>query len=357
MSCWAPSSRWPRRTVSIDVWIGCWKHKRELFLWLREKWADLFQADFEVLLYDLTSTYFEGEMEENPKAHRGYSGDGRPDCLQVVMDRGIPTEALLAEMRDPARGVFYLVGTPRTRVSQRAQVAGSALAEGTGLRRGKALRTRRGTRCWPRGKAGEPRRRPCDASVWPAYSGIRAMRRSLPARDALLLRLGAARKEAGHAFRFVHIQLPQTTAAVTRESFRFRLDKTMLQQAEQRDGHYLLRSNLTAEDPTVLWTRFVQLTQIEAAFRTLKSELGIRPIYHRLEHRIDAHILMAFLAYCPQVTLKNRLLVHAPGLTPHAVLEKLQRIQMIDVWIPTLDGRRLPLHAAGTRDQTPSRSA
>jgi len=172
---------------------------------------------------------------------------------------------------------------------------------------------------------------------------LRAMRRSLPARDALLLRLGAARKEAGHAFRFVHIQLPQTTAAVTRESFRFRLDKTKLQQAEQRDGHYLLRSNLTAEDPAVLWTRYVQLTQIEAAFRMLKSELGIRPIYHRLEHRIDAHILMAFLAYCPQVTLKNRLLVHAPGLTPHAVLEKLQRIQMIDVWIPTLDGRWLLL--------------
>ena len=140
------------------------EHKRELFLWLREKWADLFQADFEVLLYDLTSTYFEGEMEENPKAQRGYSRDGRPDCLQVVialvitpdgfplayevlagntadcttlkqfltqieatygkarrvwvMDRGIPTEALLAEMRDPARGVFYLVGTPKSRVSQ-----------------------------------------------------------------------------------------------------------------------------------------------------------------------------------------------------------------------------------------------
>jgi len=172
---------------------------------------------------------------------------------------------------------------------------------------------------------------------------LRAMRRSLPARDALLLRLGAARKEAGHAFGFVHIQLPQTTAAVTRESFRFRLDKTKLQQAEQRDGHYLLRSNLTAEDPAVLWTRYVQLTQIEAAFRTLKSELGIRPIYHRLERRIDAHILIAFLAYCLQVTLKNRLLVHAPGLTPHAVLEKLQRIQMIDVWIPTLDGRWLVL--------------
>jgi len=367
------------------------EHKRELFLWLREKWADLFQADFEVLLYDLTSTYFEGEMEENPKALRGYSRDGRPDCLQVVialvitpdgfplayevlagntadcttlkqfltqieatygkarrvwvMDRGIPTEALLAEMRDPARGVFYLVGTPKSRVSQHERkwlaLPWQKVRDSVGVKlyehEGElyVLAKSEGRRA----KETAMRRKRLARLLWK----LRAMRRSLPARDALLLRLGAARKEAGHAFRFVHIQLPQTTAAVTRESFRFRLDKTKLQQAEQRDGHYLLRSNLTAEDPAVLWTRYVQLTQIEAAFRTLKSELGIRPIYHRLEHRIDAHILIAFLAYCLQVTLKNRLLVHAPGLTPHAVLEKLQRIQMIDVWIPTLDGRWLVL--------------
>jgi len=367
------------------------EHKRELFLWLREKWADLFQADFEVLLYDLTSTYFEGEMEENPKAQRGYSRDGRPDCLQVVialvitpdgfplayevlagntadcttlkqfltqieatygkarrvwvMDRGIPTEALLAEMRDPARGVFYLVGTPKSRVSQHERkwlaLPWQKVRDSVGVKlyehEGElyVLAKSEGRRA----KETAMRRKRLARLLWK----LRAMRRSLPARDALLLRLGAARKEAGHAFRFVHIQLPQTTAAVTRESFRFRLDKTKLQQAEQRDGHYLLRSNLTAEDPAVLWTRYVQLTQIEAAFRTLKSELGIRPIYHRLEHRIDAHILIAFLAYCLQVTLKNRLLVHAPGLTPHAVLEKLQRIQMIDVWIPTLDGRWLVL--------------
>jgi len=367
------------------------EHKRELFLWLREKWADLFQADFEVLLYDLTSTYFEGEMEENPKAQRGYSRDGRPDCLQVVialvitpdgfplayevlagntadcttlkqfltqieatygkarrvwvMDRGIPTEALLAEMRDPARGVFYLVGTPKSRVSQHERkwlaLPWQKVRDSVGVKlyehEGElyVLAKSEGRRA----KETAMRRKRLARLLWK----LRAMRRSLPARDALLLRLGAARKEAGHAFRFVHIQLPQTTAAVTRESFRFRLDKTKLQQAEQRDGHYLLRSNLTAEDPAVLWTRYVQLTQIEAAFRTLKSELGIRPIYHRLERRIDAHILIAFLAYCLQVTLKNRLLVHAPGLTPHAVLEKLQRIQMIDVWIPTLDGRWLVL--------------
>jgi hypothetical protein len=92
--------------------------------------------------------------------------------------------------------------------------------------------------------------------------------------------------------------------------------------AEQRDGHCLLRSNFTPEDPAVLWARYVQLTQIKSVFRSLKSEVGIRPIYHQLEHRAEAHILIAFLAYCLQVTLKNRLLMHAPGLTPAAVLEK-----------------------------------
>ena len=93
----------------------------------------------------------------------------------------------------------------------------------------------------------------------------------------------------------------------------------------------------------MLWTRYVQLTQIESVFRSLKSELGLRPIYHQLEHRADAHILIAFLAYCLQVTLKQRLLLDAPGLTPTAVLEKLAEIKMIDVWIPTVDQRWLIL--------------
>jgi hypothetical protein len=121
------------------------------------------------------------------------------------------------------------------------------------------------------------------------------------------------------------------------------MDKKKLQAVEWRDGHYLLRSNLTAGDPGVLWARYVQLTKIESVFRSLKSELGIRPIYHQLEHRADAHIPIAFLAYCLQITLKHRLLPHAPGLTPTAVLEKLAEIQMIDVWIPTVDQRWLIL--------------
>jgi hypothetical protein len=98
---------------------------------------------------------------------------------------------------------------------------------------------------------------------------------------------------------------------------------------------------MVAENPAVLWERYIQLTQIEAAFRTMKSELGIRPIYHQLEHRVEAHILVAFLAYCLTVTLKNRLQALAPGLTPKAILEKLGAIQMLDVWLPTTDGRWL----------------
>ena len=173
---------------------------------------------------------------------------------------------------------------------------------------------------------------------------LRAMRRSLPARDQLLLRIGAAKKEAGRAFGFVKIRAAAGAGAGdAAQTFHFQVDKSKLRELQQRDGHYLLRTNLTAEDPAVLWTRYVQLTQIEAVFRSLKSDLGIRPIYHRLENRVDAHILIAFLAYCLQVTLKNRLQIHAPGLTPTAVLEKLATIQMIDVWIPTRDGRWLIL--------------
>src|SRR6202163_109205 len=367
------------------------EHKQELFLWLRQKWADLFQADFEVLLYDLTSTYFEGAMEQNPKAKYGHSRDQRTDCLQVVialvitsdgfplayevmdgntsdratlrgfldkiektygkakrmwvMDRGIPSEEILREMRDPALEIFYLVGTPKGKIQQsekkwldlpwqkvRESVdvklfeqegelyvlakSGGRQAKETAIRRKRLARL---------------------------LKKLRALRRSLPSLVQLLMRLGAAKSAAGRAFQFVHLQVPAEDQEVTRKTFQFHMDKKKLQEAEWRDGHYLLRSNLTAGDPSVLWARYVQLTQIESVFRSLKSDLALRPIYHPLEHRADAHILIAFLAYCLQITLKHRLLPHAPGLTPTAVLEKLAEIQMIDVWIPTVDQRWLIL--------------
>jgi transposase len=365
------------------------QHKAALFAWLQQKWAELFRADFEVLLYDLTSTYFEGAMEENPKAQRGYSRDHRPDCLQVVialvitpdgfplayevmdgntaepgtlrqflnhieetygkarriwvMDRGIPSEEMLQEMRQ--RKMYYLVGTPKGKIQKhekqwldlpwrqvRAAVEVKLYAHEGELyvlarsdgRQAKETAMRR-------------------LRLVRLLLKLRAMRRRLPSRDQLLLRIGAAKKAAGRAFGFVKLRLPSPQESVTRQTFSFQVDKSKLQRAEQRDGHYLLRSNLVAADPEVLWTRYVQLTQIEAVFRTLKSELRIRPVYHRLEHRVDAHLLIAFLAYCLQVTLKNRLQIHAPGLTPRAVLDKMATLQMIDVWIPTRDDRWLVL--------------
>lgn len=375
-------------------------HKEELFVWLKQKWADLFGAEFEVLLYHLTSTYFEGEMEQNPKARRGYSRDGRPDCVQLVialvitpdgfplayevrngntserttlrtflnkiestygkarrvwvMDRGIPSEAILKEMREPERQTFYLVGTPKGKINQHEKkwldlpwhkVRDSVevklyepegelyvLAKSEG-RQAKEIAIRR-------------------KRLARLLRKLRLMRKSLPKRDQLLLRIGAAKKEAGRAFGFVKIRLPKKDEEVTRETFSFQVDKTRLKRAQRRDGHYLLRSNLTSEDPAVLWSRYVQLTQIESVFRSLKTELGIRPIYHQLEHRADAHVLIAFLAYCLQVTLKNRLMIHAPGLTPAAVFEKLAMIQMVEVWIPMVDGRWLvmPRHTQPDKD-------
>jgi hypothetical protein len=167
------------------------------------------------------------------------------------------------------------------------------------------------------------------------------MRHSLPARDQLMMRIGAARSKAGRAASFVQINLPAKNEAVTRDTFSFKLDREKFDKAELRDDHYLLRSNVTGGDPVELWERYIQLTEIEAVFRALKTDLGIRPVYYQLEHRVDALIFVAFLAYSAMITLKKRLQVHAPGLTPKVVLEKLATIQMLDIWLPTTDGRTL----------------
>ena len=365
------------------------EHKQELFVHLQQRWKDLFEAEFDLLLYDLTSTYVEGEAEQNPKAKYGYSRDGRPDCKQVVialvmtprgfplayevmdgntsdkttlknfldkieslygkarrvwlMDRGIPTEAVLQEMRTSRQETYYLVGTPRGKVKQyekkwlelpwqkvRESVEVKLFAKDGELyvlaksegRQAKEMAMRR-------------------KKLARLLRKLRAMRRSCPKRDQLLMRVGAAKTDVGRAFGLVKINLPEAGQAVTRETFTFQLDKAKLKEAELRDGHYLLRTNLVAEDPAALWDRYMQLTQIEAAFKCLKSDLGIRPIHHQLQHRVEAHILVAFLAYCLTVTLKCRLQAHASGLTPRAVLEKLAAIQMLDVSFPTTDGRRL----------------
>lgn len=373
----------------LDKLLAC---KTELFSFLQQRWKALFHAEFEVLLYDLTSTYFECDPPETGKRRFGYSRDKRSDCVQVVialivtpdgfplayevmsgntsdkttlrdfikrieaqygkvgrtwvMDRGIPTEAVLAEMRASETPMRYLVGTPRGRLTQLEQAfltkpwaqAREAvhvkLVEQDGelyiLARSDARR----------GKEQAMRRRRLKRLI----KRLHELRQKKLTRDQLLIKLGSAKKEAGAAaWRIIDVQMPGKDQAVTPETFCFRLNWEKLREARRREGTYLLRSNMTGSDPAQLWAFYLQLTEVEQAFKELKGDLAIRPIYHQNDARIEAHIFVAFVAYCLQVTLKQRLRSLAPGLTPRSVLEKMAAIQMVDVQLPTTDGRIVTL--------------
>ena len=157
-------------------------------------------------------------------------------------------------------------------------------------------------------------------------------------REELLMKLGAARNQFRKAWRLVGVEVAADSAA-----FTYRLDRAKLRQARSREGRYLLRTNLVEEDPGKLWSHYLLLVMIEEAFKNLKGDLAIRPIFHQLEARIESHVFIAFLAYCLHVTLGRRLHALAPGLTPRSVLEKFAAVQMIDVHLPTADGRELLL--------------
>ena len=368
------------------------EHKPALFSHLQERWRDLFGVKFDVLLYDLTSTYFESVPPEDEKDKRrfGYSRDKRPDCVQVVialivtpegfplayevmpgntadkttlqdflhriesqygkaqriwvMDRGIPTEAVLAQMRQSDPPVFYLVGTPKGRLTRleaqlldlpwqnvRPGVDVKLLPQAGELYVLAQSRDRVN-------KERSMRRRQLKALCQRLH---KLHQMTLSSRQ-LLLKLGEARGRYRAAWRLLDLQLPPAgqKAAAT---FSFRLNRDKLRQARRREGRYLLRTNLCGREPADLWQFYIRLTEIEAAFKNLKDDLALRPIYHQLEHRIEAHIFVAFIAYCLHVTLRARLRPLAGGLTPRAVLDKFALIQMLDVHFPTTDGRLLVL--------------
>ena len=368
------------------------EHKADLFSYLKERWADLFNASYDILLYDLTSTYFECDPPESADGVRrfGYSRDKRPDCVQVVialivtpegfpvayevmpgntsdkttlpgflgkiqkqygkmnrlwiMDRGIPTEEALEQMR--TEGASYLVGTPRGRLAQlekelfaepwktvQEQIEVKLARDGEDL----YVLTRSAGR---RDKEQSMRRRRLK-KLWKRLHQIRSMKTLN--RDALLLKLGAAKKEAGNVWRLIDIRMPEKNETVSPETFTFSLNRKKLRKARRSEGTYLLRTNLTAVKPEELWKQYIVLTEIEQAFKELKNDLGIRPVYHQKDERIEAHIFVSFLSYCLQVTLKQRAKAKAPGLTPRAILEKFKAVQMIDIHLPTTDGRNLIL--------------
>lgn len=378
------------RAVQDDTLYRCHDlllaHKEELFGHLRQRWSDLFGARYEVLLYDLTSTYFECDVpaDENDPRHFGYSRDRRGDCVQVVialvvtpeglplayemlpgntadkttlrgmlatirrrfgtaeriwiMDRGIPTEEVLAELRAADSGVRYLVGTPKGRLTRYE----AALAQ----QPWREVRTHLRVKLLPQegelyvlaesqARAGKERgmRQRRLKTYWKRLGELRRQR---PDRDALLKKLGAAQERAGR------IATSLVTVDVTADgTLTYQLNRDALRAVRGREGRYLLRTNLAADDPELIWRCYMQLCLVEEAFRTLKGDLGLRPVFHQRPDRIEAHLFVAFLAYCLSITLRQQLRGAAGGLTPRAVIEKLASVQMLDVRVPTLDGREL----------------
>jgi len=265
------------------------------------------------------------------------------------MDRGIPTEEVLAEMRLADPPVYYLVGTPRSRVRQtRSQWEALPWQKIKDTVEVKLFReaeelyvvAKSGGR---QDKENAMRRKKLARLLWT----LRGLRRET-SRDRLLLRLGAAKSKAGRAAALVEINLPAAPTGQSKKapklppgSFTFRLKQDELKAAELYDGHYLLRSNLSDKEPEWLWKLYTRLVEIEAVFKSFKNDLGLRPIYHSVEPRVEAHIFVCFLAYCLHVTLRQRLNALAPGLTPRAALETLAGVQMLDLELPTSDNRWL----------------
>lgn len=369
------------------------EHKSAFFSHLRQRWQDLFGAKFEVLLYDLTSTYFESDppADEEDKRRFGHSRDKRRDCVQViialivtpegfplayevlpgntsdkttlrgflqrieaqygkaeriwVMDRGIPTEEVLREMRQAEPPISYLVGTPKGRLSK-LENALLALP-------------------WQTAREGvDVKLLPQDNELYVLAQSRkriykeRAMRKrqlkalvkrlkklqemTFTSASALLLKLGEAKGRYRAAWRLLDVVMPDAQAKENL-TISFSLNRKKLREVRRREGRYLLRTNLCDREPAHLWQFYIQLVEVEAAFKNLKDDLGLRPIHHRLQDRIEAHIFIAFMAYCLQVTLRARLKPLAGGLTPRAVLDKMAAVQMLDVHFPTTDGRTLIL--------------
>jgi transposase len=364
------------------------EHRSQLMDHLNGRWKDLFNSTHEVLLYDLTSTYFESDppFDEQDKRKFGHSRDKRSDCVQVVialvvtpdgfplayevmpgntsdkttlqsflkkietqygkakrtwvMDRGIPTEETLEQMRSQDPPIHYLVGTPKGRLKEYeqrlTQLPWESVREGVEVKllaEDKEIYVL--AKSEPRVDKERAMRRRQLKKLWQRLNQLRSMNLS---RDQLLLKLGAARQQSPSAWRLVKINLPKEARCL-----EFSLNKKKLREVRQREGRYLLRTNLTGEDPAHLWKLYTQLTQVEEAFKNLKSDLAIRPVHHQREDRIEAHIFIAFLAYCLQVSLNHQLRYLAPGLRARSVLEKLSSIQMIDVHLPTTDGRKVVL--------------
>jgi DDE family transposase len=370
------------------------EHKDSFCQFIAERWKTLFDTSFDVLLYDLTSTYFEGLCEKVPKAKHGYNRDGRGDCRQVVialvvtpdglplayevlagnttdkttlrqflakieamygrarrtwiMDRGIPTEATLKEMREA--GTQYLVGTPRSMLGKLEQSFADkpwqqvhdSMQVKLAQHEGEFYVLAHSDQRQLKEKAMHRRR-------FKAYGrGLHVLRRRCRpgqrnrlSRDTLLGRLAVLKQQAGRMSGAVIVHVPEEGQRPTPENFHYQLNAAFSRDSLDRDGSYVLRSNAAQSDATTMWSMYMQLTFIEAAFKSMKSDLAIRPVFHQLQHRVEAHLFVAFMGYCLMAALRKLIEPAAPGLSPRAVLEQLGAIKMVDVCLPATDGRWL----------------
>ena len=368
---------------------------------LKQRYGELFQAEFDVLLYDLTSTYVEGAAEDNPLMRRGYSRDHRPDCEQLVLalivnpdgfpfsyevfdgnradvttvetilrtverkhgkarrvwifDRGVVSEENLVAIRK--RGGEYLVGTTRSKLKQfeaellkddfekirpdvevkQIQILGGEetyiLCRTVGRKeKEKAIRSR------------------FVAKIEKALTGLEKRIAEGQLKDRFKMERNLGRIQASHP---QVADLYEMAIKDSKEGARlvWRQKPEQQQWREAREGAYLLRTNLTGNGAADLWKKYMQLTEVEAAFRTLKSELAIRPLFHQLEKRVKAHVLVAFLGYALLVTLKHLLKRVGSEHSPAKVLKRLSELYSVDIVLPTIEGREIWLRRTSKLDQ------
>jgi transposase len=382
-------------------------HKTKLEQHLKQRYGELFGAEFDVLLYDLTSTYVEGAAAHNAMMARGYSRDHRPDCQQMVialivnsegfpysyetfngnradvstmetilrmverkygkarriwvMDRGIVSEENLAAIRK--RGGQYLVGTPRSQMKQfeaellkddwiqvRPEVAVKKVAIPNGEETYILCRTT------GRKKKEQAIRHRFSHHMEDALQrlGNTISAGRLKDRNKMERRLGRIQASHPHVNDLYEIALRDSAEGV-RLHWEIKPERKVWRQL--REGAYMLRTNLQAGTAEELWSRYMQLTEAEASFRALKSELSIRPLFHQLESRIKAHVMVAFLGYALWVTLKHllkrRTAIGGPAsasgasdrdqLSAMKALTLLSSLQSADIVLPTTDGREIRL--------------
>jgi transposase len=382
-------------------------HKTKLERHLKERYGALFGAEFDVLLYDLTSTYVEGAAEKNPMMRRGYSRDHRPDCEQMVIalivngegfplsyetfdgnradvstmetilrmverkygqarriwvfDRGVVSEGNLAAIRK--RGGQYLVGTPRSQMKQFeaelskddwTRVRPEVEVKKVGIPQGEETYIL----CRTAGRKEKEKaiRNRFSGSMEKALQSLqKAIERGrLKDRNKMERRLGKIQARHPSVNDLYEVSLRDTDGGM-RLTWQIKPDRKNWR--ESREGAYLLRTNLQADTAEQLWAKYMQLTEAEASFRALKSELSIRPLFHQKEPRVKAHVMVAFLGYALWVTLKHLLKRRAPiepkptvsgvdnaqPFSPMKALSLLSRLHSADIVLPTTDGREIRL--------------